>query len=172
MADAVHDLVGEIHQWFAREEHGDCGDDPGRCDRPCANGIDCVLGEIRTLVLRAFPGTASKCLRTEPILEPLRCRHEPRAPALDLVTRGGDFRRLAHKSRLRRSAPHQPSPPAIAAKISRPTTPARRGPMNLARAMTTPTASAVTAARARTNAVANSATGARRASALLLGLLR
>ena len=58
----------------------------------------------------------------------------------------------------------------MAAKISMPTKPAASGPMNVSRAMTTPTASAVTAASAQMNATVNSAAGMARALPLAVAI--
>ena len=52
----------------APEEQGKRGDHPAGDDRPLADRVDGVLGEIGALDLGAFPHVAGQGARVEPLL--------------------------------------------------------------------------------------------------------
>src|SRR4051812_4408631 len=56
--DAIDQLAGQIQDRLAGEDHGDRSDNSGCRIWPAADGIHGILGEVRALHLRAFPGTA------------------------------------------------------------------------------------------------------------------
>ena len=64
--------------------------------------VDGIFGEVGALFLRALPGALGEHLGAKPLLKLLRRGHDPRPAALDLGPRGGDFRRVLHRSRLSR----------------------------------------------------------------------
>ena len=163
-------LAGEVDQRLAGEEHGDRGDDAGRRRRDGRAPRRRHLRRGR----RPFPcapchASRASVLRAEPLLKLVRSGHQPGAAALGLDPGARAISgRVGHRSRLSRSI----AVPAERrrrwrAKISMPINPAASGPMNLASARTTPTASAVSGGqRADESAAANKPAGS--ASALPL----